>query len=407
MVRCVNRVVVFLSPGKHLCTFFTNLEYIDSPNCCVEFWEAMQAPNKVLVCILKPLNDGIMRYLEEKQVKICFGFDEYFFCASHNASRLLLILHAELEDTQDEISYNWWRNQSIASGGVPENIAPSKKWSFPKFNLWGPLFLPSRPISCGPAFIAGDCTSAGLSFRAPWYFFVAVTAICSSLFDLFFKRFYDTESYSYLDYLWLCSVCCCNLAPFWGIYKLFDTRIFCDASLRPLLASKAIEPGVMVEIIGDDSHPIVENLKKFIAILGHTYIPIDSFSASSPFQFETSGGTQLINKFGLDKNAGSLPRKQSMIRSRELKVQIQVMSSYEHRDALFGPEQVPFDSKRTVFIWTEEADPFQKVKGVPDPIGQKMNRYLCLIASWEKANLAEAVFSAVGVRVVDVLHGIE
>ena len=400
-VRCVNKVIIFLSP-----------EYTESPNCCVEFWEAMQVKSKVLICILKPMSKAVMEYLEKEKVNICFGFDE-----------LIPILHASLEDTSDENSFRWWRNQSIASGGVPETIAPSKKWSIPKFQLWGQFFIPDRSVTCGPAWLAGNCRSAGLSIRLPWYFILSVCAILSSLFDLFIKSFYEDTLHSNLDYLWLLSVAICNLAPFWAIFKLFDTRIFCDACLRPLLASKAIEPGVMIEVIGDETNEMVVALKEFIDILGHTYVasnapssPKSKYGLSKKFYMAdgldhrnsisryASASEDLLTRA---RSSSKVGRKSVANEIAELKVQVQIMSNYEHRDALFSADILPFDPRKTVFVWMSEADPFQKIKGEKDLIGQRMMRFLCLVSSWEKENLAESIFSAIGVRVVDVLHGLE
>eukprot|EP00455_Lapot_gusevi_P047098 TRINITY_DN630_c0_g1_i8.p1 TRINITY_DN630_c0_g1~~TRINITY_DN630_c0_g1_i8.p1 ORF type:complete len:111 (-),score=53.71 TRINITY_DN630_c0_g1_i8:406-708(-) len=85
----------------------------------------------------------------------------------------------------------------------------------------------------------------------------------------------------------------------------------------------------------------------------------------------------------------------------ELCITVYVMSSIAHRDQLFGSEQFNFDMKRSVFVWTGNGDPF---KG---EAGQRMMRFLVLVADWEKENLAESLFSAIGVRVVDCLHGDE
>ncbi len=44
----------------------------------------------------------------------------------------------------------------------------------------------------------------------------------------------------------------------------------------------------------------------------------------------------------------------------KLVVQVHVMSSIEHRDALFSSDDLPFDPVRTVFVWSGKGDPFTK-----------------------------------------------
>jgi hypothetical protein len=39
-----------------------------------------------------------------------------------------------------------------------------------------------------------------------------------------------------------------------------------------------------------------------------------------------------------------------------------------------------------------------------DEIGERLMRFLVLVAAWDKNLLAENLFSAIGVRVVDMLH---
>jgi hypothetical protein len=37
---------------------------------------------------------------------------------------------------------------------------------------------------------------------------------------------------------------------------------------------------------------------------------------------------------------------------KQLSLQVEVMSTIEHRDRLFGSDQFPFDPRRTLFVWT-------------------------------------------------------
>lgn len=93
------------------------------------------------------------------------------------------------------------------------------------------------------------------------------------------------------------------------------------------------------------------------------------------------------------------------------RLQIHVMNSLEHRDALFASKIPRFDPKKTIFVWDGVRvasdgksfdDPFTE-----DDTGRRIMRYLCLIASWEGQNLADSLFSALGIRVVDALHSAE
>ena len=84
------------------------------------------------------------------------------------------------------------------------------------------------------------------------------------------------------------------------------------------------------------------------------------------------------------------------------------MANLEERDAIFGVSRDAngeydmtqvFDRKQTMFVWTGDGNPFTK-----DEVGQRMMRYFVLVQQWEGDNLAESLFSAIGMRVVDVLH---
>ena len=84
-------------------------------------------------------------------------------------------------------------------------------------------------------------------------------------------------------------------------------------------------------------------------------------------------------------------------------VVVEVMNSLAHRDRLFGSDVFPFDEHRPpLFVWsgaTSDGAPFTR-----DASGSRLMQFLVLVADWEKDNLAESLFSAIGVRVVDVLH---
>jgi len=84
-------------------------------------------------------------------------------------------------------------------------------------------------------------------------------------------------------------------------------------------------------------------------------------------------------------------------------VKVYVMRTLAQRDALFGSENFPFDPRSSLFVWSHPtSDPFSK-----DEIGERLMRFLVLVAAWDRKLLAENLFSAIGVRVVDMLHSAE
>ena len=72
----------------------------------------------------------------------------------------------------------------------------------------------------------------------------------------------------------------------------------------------------------------------------------------------------------------------------------------EHRNALFGEKFFDIDLQRTIFVWNgdKSINPFSD-----DDYGHRMMSVLCLVAAWE-TNLAQSLFSALGIRVVHSLH---
>lgn len=99
MVNRVHRCVVFLSPA-----------YISSPNCCVEFHEAVQWPEKLLICILQPVPQlaEFLSTLESRGAVIVTGLHA-----------LISRLDDEICDVNDSSAWRWWRKQKISGGGVP------------------------------------------------------------------------------------------------------------------------------------------------------------------------------------------------------------------------------------------------------------------------------------------------
>lgn len=81
-------------------------------------------------------------------------------------------------------------------------------------------------------------------------------------------------------------------------------------------------------------------------------------------------------------------------------IQIHIINSIEHRNALFGDSFYELDLERTIFVWNgdKSINPFSDYD-----IGHRMISVLCLVAAWE-TNLAQSLFSALGIRIVHSLH---
>jgi hypothetical protein len=57
---------------------------------------------------------------------------------------------------------------------------------------------------------------------------------------------------------------------------------------------------------------------------------------------------------------------------------------------------------------SELGNPFYAPKGSnKSASADRLMRYLCLVCDWEQHNLAESLFSAISVRVVDALHNVD
>ena len=82
------------------------------------------------------------------------------------------------------------------------------------------------------------------------------------------------------------------------------------------------------------------------------------------------------------------------------------LSSFGYKDGLFCKLKLCVCwCSRAVFVWSGKGDPFFTPEGGDPLIAKRIMRFLCLVADWERENLADSIFSALGVRVVDALHG--
>lgn len=161
----------------------------------------------------------------------------------------------------------------------------------------------------------------------------------------------------------------CNCAPFIGFNYLLDRRRDAHVALRPLLASRSMgKDGIKVRVLGSPNDPIYTALRAFLNTIGHLADDVSS-----------AGSARCVT--------------------------VHVMESIAARDALFGPQAVSaIDNRFGLFIWSGSAEKPGTMPFTDDPIGQKLMRYLVLVCDWEKHGLAESLFSAIGVRVVDMLR---
>jgi hypothetical protein len=213
-----------------------------------------------------------------------------------------------------------------------------------------------------------------------------------------------------IDFVWLAILAAFNLTPFLCAWSsLFETRSDVHPVMRPLLASKSMNGGVRISIDGDPDDPVVQALNKFLTNIGHNAAqeqqqcappPAAAASAAvAPEQNGTRGG-ELSKGQLLSPSCGSLHAGISLAAGFNASVKVFVMRTIAQRDALFGSEQFPFDPRSSLFVWSHpHSDPFTK-----DEIGERLMRFLVLVAAWDRALLAENLFSAIGVRVVDMLR---
>jgi hypothetical protein len=200
---------------------------------------------------------------------------------------------------------------------------------------------------------------------------------------------------SQIDYVFLCVIAGCNCAPFIGFGYLLDRRRDAHVALRPLLASRSMgKDGIKVRVMGSSTDPIYNALRDFLHTIDHL-APDDDGLTSARASVE-NGGTHAA------ATAASSSRGSSSSRC----VTVHVMESLAARDALFGPSAAAasIDNRFSLFIWSGSAEAPNTLPFTDDAVGQRLMRYLVLVSDWEKHSLCESLFSAIGVRVVDILH---
>jgi hypothetical protein len=218
-----------------------------------------------------------------------------------------------------------------------------------------------------------------------------------------------------IDYVFLCVIASCNCAPFIGINYLLDRRRDCHVALRPLLASRSMgKDGIKVRVMGNAHDPIYQTLTTFLANLGHLADEEEDDTSRGQEQQQTRQPVSLSSSSAGDRES-TLNLRSFAQSSRSLYggtkrvarcVTVHVIDSLAHRDELFGPrnDASVFDNRFSLFIWSGFSEAKGTMPFTDDAIGQRLMRYLVVVAAWEKHGLAEALFSAIGVRVTDILH---
>jgi hypothetical protein len=344
----------------------------------------------------------------------------------------------------------------------------------------------------GPALISGDCTTAGHFLSVPWLLLICIAGVLSIIWDLYQRssemNFYDLSMKDWATLVFLVTLSGMMVVPIWLLKnKLKETRIWASPALRQVLASRAFSSdvtsahtGVMIEIIGKDWDKVARTLMQFTNMIGHgqdfvtaspdeqptkeafqVRLSTDSRSNRSVWCYSSGcvcrcgkcngecspntscpcGGACKVQPLKMSVHedvihdlsylaAMQVHRKPSLqVTSADLRIRVHIMSTFAHRDALFGSDEamkkLDAQRKRTVFVWTGTgekplkdkdgnlvpADPFNRYKGTQlpvdgqvDSVGQVMMNYLVIIAHWEKHNLAHTVFSSVSAKLVEVLH---
>jgi hypothetical protein len=206
------------------------------------------------------------------------------------------------------------------------------------------------------------------------------------------------------SFVLILSMAICNLAPFTAWPSLFETRTDVHPVMRPLLASKSMNGGVKITIVGHDSDPIVANLNKFLTIIDHNARKHKTTAHGlTGGQAEAAERDRLksLRKLNDSMAADDAPKQKevSLAAGFSQSITIYVMNDFAQRDALFSNDDFPFDPRTSLFVWSASGDPFTK-----DEIGERLMRFLVLVAAWDRNLLAENLFSAIGVRVVDMLR---
>lgn len=178
-----------------------------------------------------------------------------------------------------------------------------------------------------------------------------------------------------------------------------------------------------MRIIGDAADPIYISLRAFLTTIGHL-------------------APDLITDAQGNVHASSAKREARC-------VTVYVMENMARRDLMFGsdsssssspsssPRKDKFDNRFSLFIWSGFREKSGVIPFTDDAIGQRLMRYLVLVtgqpmgshqpslawmdvwwdshcccgvavvsflpSDWEKHSLCESLFSAIGVRVVDIL----
>lgn len=402
IVAKVFKVVIFLTPA-----------YCASPNCCVELIEAVQTPAKCIFCIIRPVNVHVLTYLQTLKAQgatVCVGL-----------SSLITLLDVQLQDTDDFTALTWWKRQSLAGVGVPAYLSPQKWTHIPKFATWAPIKLHLKNgIDCGPLYLTGDLSEAGIRVRHSILLILALLSLVFNWGQIFYIYHSQTPA-SRLDYAFLVSVALCNLGPFLSWEALIDTRVVVHKALRPLLASHALGGGIKVKLHGDSKHnTAVRVLHHFLWLIGHlapdnepdryhdkvvhvhvlhTLEERDAlFGKSAAARSKLAKLNYALAMASSDDGSGIMTT--TMIETTRHRASTgNTKQDKEIAEAMVALNEATAALRNNLYVWNGVGDPFSI-----DEIGSEMMRFLVLVSAWENDNLADSLFSAIGIKAVQLMH---
>ena len=151
--------------------------------------------------------------------------------------------------------------------------------------------------------------------------------------------------------------------------------------------------------------PIYVALRKFLADLGH-------LAPDLPNGGDVSAAASSSNLLaGVHSAHGSVsgnatPSGSSSSRQPRA-VTVYVMESIARRNELFGAnmrKKGQFDNRFSLFVWSGAKEAPGVIPFTDDEIGQRLMRFLVLVANWEKHGLCESLFSAIGQLAMETLR---
>jgi len=350
MVHRVYRCVVFLSK-----------KYLTSPNCAVELLEAVQTPDKLIICYLEDLGPEVEKYFEElgkdTKMRICRGMDQ-----------VIPIIHHEIQFCPDPAgAYQWWRDQNIVISGAPEDIVVGMP--VPLYSFHPKLIDRRNDLYVGPLYLGGDCRSSGKYFSPPVLLIMTLFGMVLVGADMLVTGS-NRLTWVYAIFGVLAAF---TLVPFFEFKKLIDTRrLYLHPGMKPILSSHSFsDQRIKVFVCGDPKHPVVSTLRTFMLAIGNGVT--EDVDAQNDVAFKIPPGG----------------------------VKVVVLDSIEARNKLFesSPQAGVDELENSILVWSAKDLPFTE-----DAVGRTLMQYLVLVEKWEGKGLAKSVMSAISTKVVSLMH---